>query len=237
MRDPRRVRRPFPPPARRFVLVAALAALVAASCDTGDGKTLREPDEAATTTIAPPPTLLSVPLSTLDPAMTAAGESVPTDPPSDQPSVAPFQAFAPWQDGGPIDALNTCDGGDVSPAVSWASPPAGTSELAIAFVDETADDGDGPFVHWVVAGIDPASISLFEGEVPIGVAEATNSFGVVGYRGPCPPAGDATHVYRLTLYALNQQNELADGTPATELLEFIEDVAIGAADLTGTYRR
>ena len=81
------------------------------------------------------------------------------------------------------------------------------------------------------------TISIFEGDVPLGAVQATNSFGFVGYGGPCPPAGDATHIYRLTLYALNQQNELADGTPAAELLDFIEDVAIGAADLTGTYRR
>jgi len=221
-------------PVARTIAVALLVAVAAASCDTGDGKTLQEPAVAFTTTVPPPETLLSVPLETSEPVTLPAEDLV-----ADTPVAAPqtFLAFAPWQDGAPIGPRYGCDGENVAPAVSWASPPEGTAELAIAMVDESAIDGDGPFVHWVLAGIDPDGGSLLEGDVPPGAVQGLNSFGSIGYGGPCPPPGDEPHVYRLTVYALNQQSELADGSPADNLLEFIENVAIGAASLTGTAGR
>ncbi len=223
---------------RRATVVAAVVVAAAgpalAACDTGDGKTLSEPAVAFTTTVPPPETLASVPLEAV-PVVPEGPPSLPIDDANTTPQA--FQAFAPWQQGAAIDAIYTCDGENISPAVSWLSPPAGTVEVAIALVDDSALDGDSPFVHWVVAGIDPNDITVLEGDVPLGSVQAVNSFGSVGYDGPCPPEGDEAHVYRLTVYALNQQNELADGTSAASLLEFIEDVAIGSAGLTGTYRR
>ena len=121
--------------------------------------------------------------------------------------------------------------------MSWSAAPAGTIEMAVSLVDESALDGDQPFVHWVVAGIDPADVSLIEGQVPLGAIQATNSFGTAGWTGPCPPPGEAAHVYRLTVYALGQQSELPDGTPAAELLDYIADISIGSTELTGTYQR
>ena len=73
--------------------------------------------------------------------------------------------------------------------------------------------------------------------MPLGAVQATNSFGTVGWSGPCPPEGEPAHTYRVTMYALNQQVELADGTPADELLDFIEQVAIASTDVTATYQR
>lgn len=224
-------RRP-PAPAIAAALVAVMIA--AASCDTGDGKTLREPAVAFTTTIPPTETLVSVPLETSD-LVTLPAEDLVADTTAAEPPT--FLALAPWQDGTPIDARYGCDGENVAPAVGWASPPDGTAELAVAMIDESAVDGDGAFVHWVLVGIDPDSGSLLEGDVPPGAVQGLNSFGSIGYGGPCPPPGDEPHVYRLTVYALNQQSELADGSPADNLLEFIEDVAIGAASLTGTAGR
>ncbi len=52
-----------------------------------------------------------------------------------------------------------------------------------------------------------------------------------------PPPGEAAHVYRLTVYALGQQSELAEGTPADEVLDYIAATSIGSAELTGTYQR
>ena len=53
--------------------------------------------------------------------------------------VAPFTMVAPWQDGAEIPVLNTCDGDDVSPALSWAGVPDGTVELALVVTDDDAD--------------------------------------------------------------------------------------------------
>ena len=104
-------------------------------------------------------------------------------------------------------------------------------------VDESALDGERPFVHWVLAGVDPAEISLLEDDVPLGAVQAENSFGAFGWRGPCPPEGEPAHIYRFTMYALNQQVELADETPANELLDYIEQLAITSTDVTATYQR
>jgi Raf kinase inhibitor-like YbhB/YbcL family protein len=224
---------PTQPPGLRLAVDALVATLVAtlalAACDTGDGKTLTPPAVAFTTTVAPPPTLLSVPLGTNE-LITVPSETIASLP-------QPFTVFAPWQDGAALDPRYTCDGEEIAPAVSWASPPQNTSELAIALVDESTLDSDGPLVHWVLVGVDPNELSVREDVVPPGAVQGLNSFGSIGYSGPCPPAGDEPHVYRLTVYALNQQSELADGTSANELLDFIEDVALGATSVTGTARR
>lgn len=206
------------------------------ACDTGDGKTLSEPTGTVAPPTVPPPatellrdgvgTLASVPLEL---PVGESGAQLPA------PS-GPFGIAAPWIDGGPIDPINTCDGGNVSPAISWTDVPGGTVELAVALVDESIDDGP-PFVHWVLAGINPDDISVLEGSTPLGAIQGLNFFGNIGYDGPCPPPGDPAHIYRLTIYALNQQTELADGTAAADLLDFVQTVAIASADVTGTFAR
>ncbi|NND74781.1 MAG: YbhB/YbcL family Raf kinase inhibitor-like protein [Ilumatobacter sp.] len=209
--------------------VGAAMALALVGCDTGDGKTLKDP----VGTVAPPTTTAPVDVQDVvpgDPALTA---TLPASLPADDVG---FRVFAPWSDGAAIDPRHTCDGIDVSPAVSWVAPPAGTVELAVAVVDDSITNGP-PFVHWVIAGIDPAAGSLLEGTPPVGAVQALNFFGDVGWGGPCPPPGEGAHDYRLTLFALNQQVELADGTPATDLLDFVELVAIASIDVVGTYGR
>ena len=228
------MRRRFPRPLA--LILASLTVMSVAACDTGDGKQLRPVDPDSTTTSTEPSTidtgsLPSVPIdSTPGNLLGAAGTGA-------DPAAAGFRLFAPWAEGAPIDARHTCDGDDISPAVSWSAPPAGTIEMAVSLVDESALSGDQPLAHWVIAGIDPADVSLIEGEVPLGAIQATNSFGTAGWTGPCPPSGEAAHVYRLTVYALNQQSDLADGTPAAEALDHIADISIESTELTGTYQR
>jgi Raf kinase inhibitor-like YbhB/YbcL family protein len=238
--------RPLPQPLARRAVASALAigaALTLAACDTGDGKQLQPVDPASTsTTVAATDgsasigtgALSSIPLDgeALD-AGTAggvSGEASAADPEA-------FELFTPWIAGQPIDERYTCDGDDISPPLSWKSPPADTVQLAFAMIDESTFVDGRPFVHWVLAGIDTSEISLLEDTVPPGAIQATNSFGTIGWSGPCPPEGEPAHTYRVTMYALNQQVELADGTPAEELLGFIEQVAIATADATVTFQR
>jgi Raf kinase inhibitor-like YbhB/YbcL family protein len=204
------------------------AFLLLAACDTGDGKTLPAP-----TGTLPPPT---VPTTTVPPPVD--GGLLPSELATAAPDVDPaaFQLIAPWPNGGTIDPRHTCDGDDISPALSWMAPPDGASELAISMVDESTADGE-PFVHWVIAGLDPTMTSLAEGEVPLGAIQALNFLGEVGWSGPCPPVGEGAHIYRFTIYALNQQVELADGTSASDLLDFVKVVSVATADVTGTFQR
>lgn len=226
-------------PAKRPVAWAAAVVAVVGllgACDTGDGKTLPDPTGTVAPPTVPPPTtalpgdvdgtLASLPLE----SPVSDSDALPPTSPS------PFGIVAPWLDGGSIDPINTCDGDNLSPAMSWTGVPDGTIELAVALVDESIDNGP-PFIHWVLAGLNPADISVIEGSTPLGAIQGLNFFGNIGYDGPCPPPGDPAHVYRLTIYALNQQVELADGTPATDLLNFVQTVAVASSDVTGTYVR
>jgi Raf kinase inhibitor-like YbhB/YbcL family protein len=218
-----------------MISVSALTALaVLSGCDTGDGKQLKDFDPAdypSEVTVAP--TVESE--FTIDP--NGAFELPGAAGPEVGGTTEPFSLVAPWIDGSTIDPRHSCDGLDLSPALSWGAVPAGTAEIAIAMVDESAVSEGEPFVHWVIGGLDPAEIALVEGDVPLGALQALNFFGDVGYGGPCPPPGDEAHLYRITAYALNQQLELADGDLATEFLATIATISIASADVTGTYQR
>lgn len=237
---------------RRGGLAACTLAtlLVLGACDTGDGTTLRTP--AAPTTLPPVESapLPSEVLDDVDGALdTDSLESEPleSDPPLTLPSdegstgasaddVGGFALFTPWADGGTIDVRYTCDGSDAAPSISWAGVPAGTAELAISMVDESNVSSGRPFIHWAISGIDPGLDRLGEEEVPPGAVQGINFFGDVGYTGPCPDPG-TSGTFVLTIFALSQQLEFADATPAAELLDVIGTVAIATADSTGTVTR
>jgi Raf kinase inhibitor-like YbhB/YbcL family protein len=196
----------------RLLLSAGALALAVGACDTNDGRQLADPEFGLPVT-APPET-------------TVAPETVPPPP---QP---PFQLVAPWQDGAPVPERHSCDGEDVAPALTWVNVPADTLELAITVTDPDA----GGFVHWIVYGIDPSRTGVWEGELPPEALVWRNSFGNQQWNGPCPPPGPA-HQYRFTVYALNQQLEVADDASAAEVISVLDLIAIGRASVTGTYER
>jgi hypothetical protein len=139
---------------------------------------------------------------------------------------------APWEDGGEIDVRHTCDGENISPSLTWTTPPDGTVEIAITVTDDAAPD----FVHWTLAALDPLSTALGEGRVPEFAIQGLNSSGTLGYTGPCPPEGEV-HTYHYTVFFLGQQTELPDGSPGLDLLAAIRASAFDSASVTGTYSR
>jgi len=206
-------------------------AVVTVGCDTGDGKQLRPYDPADYPT--PTPTTQvedSLAFDDAEAGLPPAGPEIAEAPES-------FTMTAPWLNGEAIDARYTCDGLDVAPSLSWGGVPDGTVEIAITMVDDSAVSEGQPFVHWVIAGLDPNEIALVEGDLPDGAVQALNFFGDVDYGGPCPPPGDDAHLYRFTAYALNTPLQLADGTLATEFLDAIAQATIRSTDLNGTYQR
>lgn len=137
------------------------------------------------------------------------------------------------EEGGTWPDRHTCTDEDVSPPVSWSDVPPEAVELAVLLEDPDAPDGT--FVHWVGAGIDPASGGLAEGEAaPV---EGTNDFGAEGYRGPCPPEGDAPHRYVLTVFASDRPLGLEPGAPAAALRTALEDAGIARGQLRAGYSR
>ena len=112
-----------------------------------------------------------------------------------------------------IPVRYTCDGEDVSPGLSWTTVPPGTETFLIVVDDPDAPVGS--WTHWVVFNIPGDSLGLDENqpkssELPDGGVQGRNSWGDVGYGGPCPPKG-STHGYRFFLYAVDTSFDLPPG--------------------------
>jgi Raf kinase inhibitor-like YbhB/YbcL family protein len=149
--------------------------------------------------------------------------------PTFAPVMPALAVTAPWRDGGPIDAIYSCQGDNVSPALSWTAAPAGTQEIAITLIDQ-----DASFDHWIMAGIKPNVTNLVENTPPEGAVAALNGSGASGYTGPCPPSG-ATHTYRITVHYLNRALLLSSGGPADDMRAAIDGATLATAQVTGTF--
>lgn len=122
----------------------------------------------------------------------------------------------------PID--NTCDGEDRSPMVGLGGVSTSTSRsLAILVVDPDSPGGGG-FVHWIMWNINPAAIipetipKTPEVNFPIQAVQGKNSFGRIGYSGPCPPRGQ-THRYFFRVYGLDTMLDLPGGSTSNQLVK------------------
>ncbi|HZI33879.1 MAG TPA: YbhB/YbcL family Raf kinase inhibitor-like protein, partial [Candidatus Binatia bacterium] len=63
-----------------------------------------------------------------------------------------------FTDGRSIPAKYTCDGADISPALTWTNTPSGTKSFALI-----ADDPDAPvgtWVHWLIYDLPAGTNSL-----------------------------------------------------------------------------
>jgi hypothetical protein len=140
---------------------------------------------------------------------------------------------AAFSSNGPIPRRHTCDGADTSPPLAWTNVPAGTTALALVVSDPDARG----FVHWVAVGIDPRAGSLPEGASGSGAVrgEGRNSFGRIGWSGPCPPSG--THRYVFELLALDTALQLIPPPTADTLRAAVRGHTLGTATLVGVYRR
>jgi Raf kinase inhibitor-like YbhB/YbcL family protein len=145
-------------------------------------------------------------------------------------------AFAP---GKAVPRKFTCDGADVSPALSWTNVPAHTASFALI-----CDDPDAPmgtWVHWVIYGIPGGATGLPEGVAPSPTLpdrskQGTNSWKKIGYGGPCPPLG-RPHRYFFRLYALSEMLTINPGATKQQLQGAMEGLVLGTAELMGTYAR
>lgn len=137
-----------------------------------------------------------------------------------------------------------CTGDNVSPALRWENPPPGTKSYAVTLYDPDAPTGSG-WWHWVVFNIPGESRELpgGAGEVaaglaPLGSIQSMTDFGKPGYGGPCPPAGDKPHRYRLTVHALDiEKLPLEPSAPAAMVGFYLHEHELARAGLTFLYAR
>ncbi len=143
-----------------------------------------------------------------------------------------------FETGGMIPVQYTCDGADISLALSWENVPEKAKSLALI-----CDDPDAPvgtWVHWVLFDL-PAAISGLPENIPPqkvlenGAKQGMNDFRKIGYGGPCPPG--SIHRYFFKLYALNDFLNLSPGVTKSELLKAMQGHVLEQAELIGKYSR
>ena len=146
-------------------------------------------------------------------------------------------AFANGQS---IPAKYSCVGKNISPALAWNEPPAGTQSFALI-----VDDPDAPmgtWVHWVLFNI-PADTRDLQEDLPVtgknadpnAIYVGKNSSGKTRYDGPCPPSG--THRYYFKLYALDTTLNLLPGATKDEVLKEMEGHILAQGEVMGTFSK
>jgi len=152
-----------------------------------------------------------------------------------------FKMFSPaFVDQGMLTENQTCTkiGKNLSPELSWTFPPANTKTFALVCNDPDAPSGN--FIHWIYFNLPASVVHLEEGTdrtptFPNGSQQGINSFGRIGYDGPCPPPGKPHH-YIFTLYALDTRLNLDQAADFNALRNAMKGHILGQIQITGLYQ-
>lgn len=140
---------------------------------------------------------------------------------------------------GALERRFSGEGEDISPALEWSDPPAGTRAFAVICHDPDAPlfsaNGTYGFVHWVLYNL-PATTTALEEGTDLGTAGIQDG-GKTGYGGPMPPEGHGVHRYYFWVLALDSDRSFAPGLTLWEFLAQAEPHILGANRLVGTYQR
>ena len=130
-------------------------------------------------------------------------------------------------------------GANISPALNWTQPPAGTAELVLIVQDPGVPFGK-PATHALALGIDPSLNGIPENALtnpsPIpGIRHGKGTLGRRGWAGPMPPRSHGPHAYAFQIFALDQAPGLPASFTLDDVIAAIKGHAIGRARLDGTY--
>jgi len=144
-----------------------------------------------------------------------------------------------FPNGGSIPAKYTCDGDDVSPEIRISGVPQNAQTLMLIMYDPDAPGGT--FYHWALYNIPPDTTAIPEG-LPKAPAtkyglQALNSFGGMGYGGPCPPWGHAPHRYVILILALDTMLSTPPEITIAQLIQAAKGHVIAYGIYMGTYSR
>ena len=145
-----------------------------------------------------------------------------------------------FEEGQDIPSEYTCQGADLSPALSWNGAPAQTKSYVLIMDDPDAPVGT--WVHWVVYDIPDNTLGLEHGipkapVLPNGAKQGISSFRSVGYGGPCPPPGPK-HRYFFKVYALDTVLNMPAGkSTKADVEKAMKGHVLADAQLMGLYGR
>jgi Raf kinase inhibitor-like YbhB/YbcL family protein len=162
----------------------------------------------------------------------------PADPGGGPPPGLALKSSA-FESGRDIPAQFSCQGANVSPALSWTGSPSKTKSFVLIVDDPDAPSGT--WVHWVVYDFPATVQSLSEGipkqeALPGGGSQGVNDFHNIGYGGPCPPPGKP-HRYFFKLYALDAKTNLKPGATKKEVEDAMKGHILSQAELVGRFGR
>ena len=133
---------------------------------------------------------------------------------------------------GKIPSEYTCDGSDTSPELDIKDVPKNAKSLVL--INDDPDAPVGVWDHWIVFNIPPETKKIEKGDEPEGLG-GKNSWGRIGYGGPCPPSG--VHRYFFKLYALDAMLSLEEGATKKQIEAAMQGHIIAKTELIGTYKR
>lgn len=127
-------------------------------------------------------------------------------------------------------------GPNVSPELSWSTPPEGTKQLLL-ILEDTDVPFDAPIVH-LIALLEPgtgvAEGALTPGNLAVHYVPAFR--GWVAYQGPRPLPGHGVHHYGFHLYALDIELDARDFAGLADLLPAVAGHVLASGVLTGEQR-
>src|ERR1700693_2692613 len=105
-----------------------------------------------------------------------------------------------------------CNGQNISPALQWSNPPAGTKSFAVTMYDPDAPTGSG-WWHWVMYNNPAPTTTLPDGagngkNAPSGSTQGMTDFGNKEYGGPCPPGGEKPPHFHKTVFPVTDDETL-----------------------------
>jgi Raf kinase inhibitor-like YbhB/YbcL family protein len=136
----------------------------------------------------------------------------------------------------------TCDGEDISPAITLGGVDPGVTKSLALVVNDPDAPGGGDFTHWLIWNIEPVRIipeaiaKTPEISFPFEARQGKNSFGRIGYSGPCPPRG-REHRYEFKVFGLDAVLDLQAGAEKKALLQAMEGHVVQYGDTYVLYGR
>jgi Raf kinase inhibitor-like YbhB/YbcL family protein len=136
----------------------------------------------------------------------------------------------------------TCDGQDISPEIDVGGVNTKITRSLAIIVNDPDAPGGGGFVHWIAWNMElvrmiPEKIPRTPVvSFPLKAIQGKNSFGKIGYNGPCPPRGQ-THRYFFKVYGLDSDLSIAAGGTKDQLVKAMEGHVVQYGETFVTYGR
>ncbi|WP_322880423.1 YbhB/YbcL family Raf kinase inhibitor-like protein [Pandoraea sputorum] len=149
-----------------------------------------------------------------------------------------------FKDGGLLPAdyagANECGGKNTSPPLEWKNLPQATHSVVIRMTDPDGAKGGG-VVHWIAYNIPASVTSLAAGagnKSGDNITVGKNISGAEAYRGACPPVGDTSHHYIITVTATDiAPGSLPPGLDAAGLTVALAGHTLNGSTIVARYGR